>query len=76
MVESKQQIEGKTIRRLYCMDECPNGLWTRLLTRMMMRIDQFSDSDSWFYPTFTQSVRKRMTLNRGSKNKEAQQGLG
>ncbi|KAL5004043.1 hypothetical protein ScPMuIL_017499 [Solemya velum] len=42
-----------TIYRLYRMDYVPSGLWSRLLTRLMMKIEQFSSNEWWFTPKFS-----------------------
>lgn len=47
----------KKVCRLYRMAEQPSGFWTRLLSRMMTRVEQFSRNE-WFYgPVMKQSVR-------------------
>lgn len=77
MVESSEELEGKTIRRLYSMTECPDGLWTRLLSRLMMRIDQFRNSEWEFMPVLASSVRRTWgTVKRESKGRDSQKGFG
>ena len=48
----------KKVSRLYRMAELPSGFWTRLLSRMMTRVEQFSRHE-WFHSlVIKQSVRK------------------
>ncbi|XP_052278678.1 leucine-rich repeat serine/threonine-protein kinase 1-like isoform X2 [Dreissena polymorpha] len=70
LVESKDEVvSSNVIRRLYCMAECPSGFWTRLLTRMMTRVEQFSKSEWMFTPVMSGSVRIASTHRHGSLNK-------
>ncbi|WAR00447.1 LRRK1-like protein [Mya arenaria] len=58
LIESKEEVDkSKIVRRLYCMAECPSGFWTRLLTRMVTRIDQFSKEEWSFRPVCSGTLK-------------------
>ena len=56
-IESTPPINLKKVCRLYRMAELPSGFWTRLLSRMMTRVEQFSRNEWFFGTAMKQSVR-------------------
>ncbi|XP_052793676.1 leucine-rich repeat serine/threonine-protein kinase 1-like [Mya arenaria] len=74
LIESKEEVDkSKIVRRLYCMAECPSGFWTRLLTRMVTRIDQFSKEEWSFRPVCSGTLK--LVGSRRSGGKEPKRGL-
>ncbi|XP_053405645.1 leucine-rich repeat serine/threonine-protein kinase 1-like isoform X2 [Mercenaria mercenaria] len=59
------KLDAKTMRRLYRMSDCPSGFWMRLVTRMMMRVEQFAKKDWHFRPIMTHSMRM-MSMRHGT----------
>ncbi|XP_060551521.1 leucine-rich repeat serine/threonine-protein kinase 1-like [Ruditapes philippinarum] len=66
IIETGDDKSGaKSMRRLYLMSDCPSGFWMRLVTRMMMRVEQFEKKDWFFRPTLTHSMRM-MSMRHGT----------